>query len=500
MLISGPIVPGQLAVRVSGDLHLGRMASDMGDGVYPGADIDRDDYGIVRAKLLFTPSALPGARIETSYVHTQAQSPQFEAVRLPFEARRDPVPERTNGVHGINVDSLTARFGYEVNPALTADATLSFGDAQIRRFGLPGLGLTQVNSQDHSAEGIVRWHPADGAVALLAGINHVTTRQRQSIDITGLGAGSGAFRDRQASLGVFGEATWRPLPPLAITAGLRYQTDRQQRAGQVGTPPAGFVLDYDGQFDAWLPKLSLAYDVAAGTTVGVLVQRAYNPGGTSISLLRRAQDDFAEESLWNYELFARSTFAGGRGTLAANLFHNAIKNAQRQQQVAIQLPGGPPFFASEFANAPAARTQGFELEAGYRIGTRLSLRGGFGLLDTRVVETLLPGDPSLGKAFERSPHVSAVAAGDWRPLDPLRLSTQVRYRSAYFSDDANKDSQKVSGVTIVDARASWDFGRASVFGYVRNLFNRFYLTSLFDPTFGTAGDPREAGVGVEARF
>lgn len=498
-MVSGPIATDQVALRVSGDLHLGRMASEMVDAI-AGADIDRDDYGILRAKLLITPAALPGTRIETSYVHTRSQAPQFEAVRRPFELRRDAVAERTNGIHRINVDSITARLHHDAGAALTSDVTLSFGDAQIRRFGLPGLGQTSVDSQDYVAEGIVRWAAPGQPLTLLGGINRIATRQGQTIDISGLGLGSGAFRDTQTSLGLFGEATWRPVSPLAITAGLRFQTDRQRRAGQVGNPPAGLALDYDGQFASWLPKVSLAYDIAPGTTFGVLFQRAYNPGGTSISLLRRAQDDFRAETMWNREIFARHSFAGGRGLVAANLFHNAIRDAQRQQVVAIQLPGGPPLFVPEFENAPRARSQGFELEASFRAGERLSLRGGLGLLRTKVVETLLARDPTLGKKFQRSPNVSAAGSADWRPVEPLRLSATVRYHSAYFSDDANTPALAIPAATVVDAHGSWTLGRASVFGYARNLFDEFQLTYLFDPQFGSASDPREIGIGIEARF
>ena len=39
-----------------------------------------------------------------------------------------------------------------------------------------------------------------------------------------------------------------------------------------------------------------------------------------------------------------------------------------------------------------------------------------------------------------------------------------------------------------------------LFGYARNLFNKFYLTYYFLPTFATVGDPREVGVGIETRF
>lgn len=494
-VVSGPLIEDQLAVRVAGDLRFSRMASELADGI-PGVDIERDDYGTARIKLLFEPKALPGARLETTYVHVESQAPQFEAARPPFRERRFPVPEITNGVFRVNVDSITGRLGYQLDPALSATGTLSYGNALAWRFGVPGFGRTRAETQDVSAEAILRWQP-DGAIRLLAGTHVLTTRQRQFIDITGLGIGAGTFRDRQGSFGLFGEATWRPVAALAVTAGLRYQRDRQDREGLVGS---SLALDYDEAFDVWLPKVSVAYDLSDTVTAGLLVQRAYNPGGTSISLVRRAQDSFEAETLWNYEAFVRGGFAGGRGTLAANLFYNDIKDAQRPQTVAIRLPNGAELFATEFANAPAAETYGLEVELGWRASRRLKLRGGLGLLETEVSRTILPTDPTLGRDFQRSPSLSASAAVDWRPLDPLRLSARARHHSGYFSDDIESPARRIEATTVVDLRGAYTIGSVTLFGYARNALNAFYLTYLFTPTFVTPGDPRELGIGIEAGF
>lgn len=493
-VVSGPIVSDQFAVRVSGDIKRGRMASNMADGI-PGADINRDDHGLARIKLLAQPDGLPGLRFEASYVHVESQAPQFEAVRAPFRERRFPTPERTNGVYRNKVDSLTTRISYALDPQLMSQTTLSHGDALIQRFGLPGLGRTRVDAADYSIESILTWQP-DGPLKMIGGAHRLTMLQRQFIDITGLGIGEGTFRDRQTSLGLFGEATWRPAPQLTITAGLRYQRDRQDREGQVGI----IALDYDETFDAWLPKASIAYSTSGRSTFGVLVQRAFNPGGTTISLARRVKDSFDAETLWSYEAFARSTFAGGKGSLAANLFYNDINNAQRPQTVEIRLPDGSSLFASEIANAPSAASYGMEIEAGWRASNRFSLRLGIGLLDTKMRRTLLPTDPIAGKQFQRSPNFSAAAAIDWQPVNRLRLSAQLRTNSDYFSDDANNPARRIDGSTRLDARAAYTWRGLTVFGHARNAFDTFYLTYLFTPTFATAGDPREFGVGIEARF
>lgn len=498
LVLSGPLVPDQLALRVSGDLKLGRNSNRMADGI-AGADIDRDDYGLVRVKLLAEPREVPGLRVETIYVHSESQAPQFEGVRAPFKERRVLSLEPTNGVIRANVDSVTGLANYALTSSLKSRITVSYGDIVIRRFGLPGLGRTRNHSTDLSLETILQWKPAS-SLDLIGGAHHLALRQRQRIDITGLRIGTGGFKDRQQSLGLFGEMNWRPLPRLAITAGLRHQRDSQDRAGQVGPVGPGITVDYDGSFQAWLPKLSFAYDIDDDVRVGMLVQRAYNPGGTTVNLATRRQDDFGAERLWNYEAFARIGFADGRGRVSANLFYNDIEDAQRPQTIEFTAPNGVSSTTVQIDNAPSARAYGAETEIDWRATARLSLKLGAALLDTKIRRTRSSADPILGKTFQRSPIFSIAAAIDWRPVDALQLSAQVRRGGGYFSDDANTRSRRIDGYTIVNARAAYTVGPVTAFGYVRNLFDNFYLTHLFSPTFGTAGDPREIGVGLETRF
>lgn len=497
-VVSGPIVHDELAIRVSGDAKRGRNSSNMFDGI-SGADIDRDDHSIVRIKLVAEPHAIPKMRLEATYAHVESQAPQFEAVRAPFEARRAPLPEPTNGVLRTNVDSVTMLLSYQLTPSLASLTTLSHGDAVVKRFGLPGLGQTRNASKDNSAESVLRWNHGS-AFKLLGGIHYSTLRQHQLIDITGLGVGTGGFDDRQRSLGLFSEVTWRPAARLAMTGGLRYQRDNQDREGQVGPVGPGITIQYDQDFQAWLPKISVAYDLGENATLGLLIQRAFNPGGTTVNLANLRQDDFDAERLWNYEAFVRTLFAGGRGTLAANLFYSDIQDAQRPQTIEFSAPDGTPFTATRIDNAPSARSYGLEVELGWRATSRLSMRLGLGLLDTEVRRTLVLADPIRGKEFQLSPHFGAAAAIDWRPIDALHFSTQLKYNSGYFSDDANTPSRRIDRSTTVNARAAYSAGPMTLFGYVKNAFNTFNLTYLFTPTFGTAGDPREFGLGAEARF
>ena len=68
---------------------------------------------------------------------------------------------------------------------------------------------------------------------------------------------------------------------------------------------------------------------------------------------------------------------------------------------------------------------------------------------------------------------STAAAVDWKPVDRLRVSAEVRYRSAFYADEVNSDLVRVPGAAVVSTRAEYAIGRATAFAYARNLFDKF---------------------------
>ncbi len=370
-VISGPLVADQLAFRIAGDLRHSHTSSQIAE-VIEGANPNDDDYGMIRVKLLAEPKALPGARLLTTYTHVDSTMPQIEGVRRPFEARKDPLP--TYGVFSTDVDSLTAVLDLPLAPALESKTTLSYGDISITRFALPGLGQTQSHSTDFSIESVLHSDPAR-PVQLLGGVHYLRSQLDQFINLSAV-LGEGSFADQQESLGLFGDMELRPATGLSLTAGLRYQRDSQDRQGLLGGRGAGFPIDFDQTFDAWLPKLSISYEVTGDLMVGALIQRAYNPGGTTLNFDTGEQDDFGAESLWDYEVFTRTSFAGRRATLSANLFYNDISDAQRARTRAYTVPGGQTAFWAEIQNVPAAESHGLEVELDWLIGSTAGVARG----------------------------------------------------------------------------------------------------------------------------
>lgn len=493
---SGPIVPGEVAYRIAGDLHYERTSSLIADQSV-GADPNHDVFGLLRFKLLATPKGLSGAQIGLAYAHSVTQAPDTVGVRPPFHDRVDPIDRY--GTTRTRVDSVTTNVHAELGGDLRVDATATAGRGRFQRFAPVGFGQTVSHLHDWSVETVADWSP-QGPLRLIGGMSYAHSALRQSIDLSQL-TGIGSFRDWQDGAGIFGEANLKIAPKATLTAGLRYQRDRQRRKGALASVP----LDYDRTFRAWLPKVSLAYDFTPDFRAGLLAQRAYNPGGTTVRFDTGMPDNFEAETLWDYELFARARISSGV-TAEVNFFYYDMRGAQRSRDISIPSPGGGVGFADLF-NVPKARSYGAEARAEWRPGRSFSAAMAIGLLDTRIVRAEGAYADYQGKEFQRSPHLSASAAIDWRPAKRLRLSTQLRHNSRYFSDDLNDPLFRVGASTTLDGRAEWDTGKISLFAYARNLFDKFYFRTLGFPvppsglpSLATLGEPRQVGVGIESRF
>jgi len=495
LLASGPIVEEQIAFRVAGDIRYSQPTSHIVDRVEDG-DPNHDRYGLLRAKLLIKPASLPGTRIELTYAHVQSQAPQLVGVTKPFSERRDE--QGGYGVFRINVDSITADLGHKFTDDLGANLVLTGGDSEARRLAPSGLGQTRIDGRDWSGEAVLNWSP-DGPMQIVGGLSHSHLALKQFINLSRL-SGIGRFRDKQNGTGIFGEVNLAIVPRVTVTAGLRYQYDRQQRSGTLDGRTSAIPLDFDGRFNAWMPKVSISYDFSPEVRAGLLVQRAYNPGGTTLRFDTGQPDNFDAETLWDYELFMRTNLAGGRLRAEANLFYYDIHNAQRAKDIVILTPDGFQVGFSDLFNVPKAHSYGLELNIDWRASKRLSARIGLGLLDTKIVEAGDSNPDYEGKQFERAPHFTFSASGDWRASDRLLFSAQLRHNGDYFNDDLNDPTLRVGGFTYVNARAEWNAGPVTLFAYARNVFDNFYMTSLGSAEFGTAGDPREMGLGIEGRF
>jgi outer membrane receptor protein involved in Fe transport len=484
-----------VALRVAGDFRYSRTTSHITDRI-EGGDPNHDVYGLARVKVLVKPRGMPDTRLLITYAHNQSQAPQIVGLTAPFRKRRDTNP--TYGTFRINVDALTAALHQPIAESLVADVTVSAGDSSARRLAIPGFGQTRNIGRDWSAEAVLNWSP-DGPLRVIGGVSRTHVKLNQFINLSRLSGTLGNFHDAQDSTGLFGEVNLTVLPRTTLTAGLRYEEDRQKRDGTLDTTLGSIPLAFDRTFRAWLPKLSLAYDVSPAVRVGGLVERATNPGGTTLRFDIGRPDNFEAEKLWDYELFARAGFGHGVSA-SANLFYYDMRNAQRLKEIVVIALGGLRVGFADLFNAPKAHSYGAEAELAWRPNKRLSARLSVGLMRTKLVDPGTDYPEFGGNDFARSPHFSAAAALDWSATPRLRLSVQARHHSRYFADDVNSAEVRIPAATILDARAEYRLGPVTAFAYARNLFDKFALLDRDDNQTASAEDPRMAAVGVEVRF
>ena len=207
---------------------------------------------------------------------------------------------------------------------------------------------------------------------------------------------------------------------------------------------------------------------------------------------------------------------GGRGRIGITYFHNrfteGIEFVPQSGLVSLGVPAAvaaaTPFGA--YVNSQTLRAQGAEVELNYKLGTRISARGGYTYLGA-VVERSFSSDalfPSINPAFPTIP------IGGFSPLKgarPFRRAPHSGYFGIYYNhprwllavtgtlvgkrDDSDFLFDKDGGTTLVlpnrnldtsyqriDATASYRINRLlSLYGSFQNILGQHYQEAFGYP-------------------
>ena len=488
---SGPIVADELAGRIAVDFQRRDSFVDFDTTADYGPNPNEFENIVARGKLLWEPDALPDLSTKFTFSFTQSEAPQNAAVREPFKdldaANLNQATWRTQAYTGIH--DLTYAFGDN----LEISNQFSVTQSKIERFAFPeNVGAADIDGLQFINETTANWRLPEVGLSGLAGVYYEDDNDDESVDLSS-SLGFGEFDDRQTSLGVFGEVTYQVTEQLDVTAGLRYQRDRQDRDGTLGA----FTLDFDETFDALLPKFVVGYDVTDDLRIGAQAVRGFNPGGTTISFLDGSQDTFEEETVWNFEAFGRARLFDDRLAINANAFYAIYKDLQLFTVVGF-TPGGAAVIQA--SNADQAISYGLELSVDAQATDDLRVFGGLGLLDTEITDFSDSEDPNIeGNQFERAPHVTFSVGADYEVIDNLTLGSRLRYVSSYFSDVNNDRDLKAGDYVVADFQLSYAYENLEAFAFVNNAFDEFYKISDFDDR-AIVGTPREYGVGLRVSF
>jgi outer membrane receptor protein involved in Fe transport len=318
----------------------------------------------------------------------------------------------------------------------------------------------------------------------------------------------------------FGELTYSFADSWTGTLGGRYFIISEDAVGNsVGLLASGSAADSShARNSGFTPKVAVSYTPNAQMLVYATVSEGFRPGGPNFGVpeeicsdslaaigLTSAPETYDPDSLWNYELGARSVSRDGRLSASAAAYHMDWSDVQ----ILAFLTCGSGFMDT----TGNAQSDGIEFELTFvpREGLELGLNGAY------IHAELTRDIPSLGaRSGDRMPGVPAIAASGsvtWRSA----ISSNLAY---IISGDANYVDKTYGAFvpaasvrltapsrTLVSARVGLEGARWSGFVYCDNLFDEYGIVNTVDD-FGLhpGGDwynvvrPRTVGVTLRASF
>ncbi|MEO1085454.1 MAG: TonB-dependent receptor, partial [Acidobacteriota bacterium] len=505
-----PLVDDKVALRVSVD-------NREFDGWVDNPTRGEDDYDFrsaltARAKLRFDMSERFSGLLTFSYTDSSGGEDVIEPDAFPENRfNRSDEPAEEGSIHEIT----TLELSYILSDRWSLQSTTTVYDHEYVRTEdgdmspLTGNSLEVDQDDSFFAQQLRFLYAGSGGRSAVLGLYYADIEDRRDSratlpgEVLGLPPGfivNGLINNRvlTENLAIFGEIDLPLTDRLTLTAGLRLDDEERRDASvqQILIDPPIFMVpveppqDLESQYDAFLPKLGLSYEVSDNTIASFTFQEGYRAGGRSQSLITLTVSDFEPEQTLNYE-FALRTLLPERG-LRFNA--NAFYIDWRDQQVSVRTA-----LDSEFdlitVNAGSSRLYGVEAQLDYRVTEKLDFFSSVGCVETEFTDFSDGEESFTGNEFPFAPNLSATAGLRWRPADRWTLDGSVNYQDSYFSDQDNNPAFTSDERTVVNLRVSYAWDEFAVSAFARNLFDDDYLIQAF-PNGALSGEPLVAGLEI----
>jgi len=503
IMLNSPLYKDELAGRIAVD-YSGR--DTFIDYVNPGfysSGTDQDFKSLnIRSKLLWQPAELPGFEAKLTYSFNKSNRPTYEAATPLYYDLNYAGQTLPSWKQNTNTGILDLSYGFENGFKLFNQTQYSDSSVE-RRVGVVNSGDANIDQTNISNETRLTFGDQEDVISGVAGIYYAHTKTDEWLELLNRTNGRtlSTFDDKKVNVGLFGELSWRMTDQWTLTGGLRYQNDNIQRYGT--SVYSSELANFDETFSAVLPKISLAYAITPDFTVGGLISRGYNPGGTSLNMTTGKWNTFEDERLWNYELFTRAELLDNRLVVTGNIFYTDSRDAQFNIPVEVS----DNVFQAYTINADKAHSYGLELGVDYQVLDNLKIMSGLGIVRTKIDEAS-PTYKIEGNEFAKSPGYMLSLGASWDVTEKFNVSGNVRHTDGYFSDVENKSEYWVDAYTIADARVSYEFNEhIELYGFVKNIFNERVPTSKQAirgianvTTQASMTMPRTFGIGLKGSF
>ena len=488
-MISGPLIKDELAFRLSVD-HQQRETSVGLPHYDPVGNPRWFKATTTRAKLLWTPSAIPELYSRLTFNHLNARAPQSEAEIQPNSPRY--TPERP--VFQTRSASTIWDIGYQLSDHWKLENKLVYTHfihdrkttSPYTTSGVPA----RVDGNEFQIEPMVKYEGEKyrGLLGLFyfnAKQDEHVTMPRSRVNPTAV---TTYFNDKTKTKAAFGEITFTPEIPFEFTLSARYEQEHHKRKGESTL----FSINRDKKYNVFLPKADIAWKMNENQRLGFKVGRGYNPGGAGVTFgTPYTSYEYDAEYVWNYELYHRWTSDDKQLRVNSNLFYNDYKH--------MQLPFylGPNSIV--IRNADKVVTYGAESNVEWQATEKLALNAGIGILKTDIKR--YPNSNIEGNKLARAPNFSGKLGAHYSLLDHWEIGANYSYNSSYYSTADNLANGKVGHYDQFDVYLAYDFKHARIMLYADNVLNS-RKDILLVPRSGdiTRQPERQIGLSTELRF
>ncbi|WP_350306799.1 TonB-dependent receptor [Photorhabdus viridis] len=450
-MASGPLIDDQLAFRLSVDRQNRDSFANL-VSYDPAGDPHKIESTTVRAKLLFEPLSIPELSTKLTVNHLDSRAPQNEAynprdtLNLRHELFR-PVIERktTSGIWDIS---------WALSDTMSLENKLIYTDLAYHRLTSSKIPKADTDGKELEVEPIIRFQGLNNRLNGLVGVRYFNGKQDESINLFG----GSKFDDKTETASAYTVLTYTVVPEIDVTLSSRFEREHRTRKGG----SESVAIDFDKTYNAFLPKIDVAWKPQKDQTVGVSVGRGYNAGGAGVTFGNPVISyTYDPEYVWNYSLYTRNSLLDGKLELTSNLFYNDYKD--------MQLPYYLSLDSTMIRNANKVETYGAEIGARWLPVEKLELNANVGLLKTKIKSFAESG--VQGNELPRAPGYTANLLAKYLLTDDIDVSGNVMFSDTYYSQYDNSARGKIPAYWIANLQLGYNFkwGRATLFA--QNLFD-----------------------------
>ncbi len=301
---------------------------------------------------------------------------------------------------------------------------------------------------------------------------------------------SGIRKTRTEEPAFYGEASYALTDKLKLTGGLRWYSisidDRYDYDGFfVGGP--GF-LELKTKETGVNPKLLVEYKATRDHMVYASAARGFRPGGlnlmipdllcgselTALGLTRDQIAGYKADSLWSYEIGAKTSWFNRRLTVNAAAYRLDWPDVQQIQNLQCGF--------SFTGNAGKAVNKGFELEVHASPTDALSLDFGLGYVDAKFTEASSTLAAPVGTRLFQTPRWTISGSAHWQKpitgdvegfahVDGSYVGSSLSSNNPDLSADPAHRYRTRPSYTLVDFRFGVAIGKTEIAAFAKNLTN-----------------------------